>query len=384
MPTRHFTSVACWFLPLIFTACGDQAGYENTPPKAAKAATNRVQINPKAQLEIDSQSVKSRQLTADLAVQGRLQYSPDRYAKISSPLSGVVQNVHGKLGNPVKRDQPLLTIESPDIITTYAQLTEAESDRNLALRSRAMARDLFNVKALSKKDLDQAELDVKRTQAEYDRIRERLLMLKVPASELDLPPNRRQITGRFELKASLDGIIVEKNVSVGQLIDANEALFTVANLDTLQAVGDIYERDLRTVKVGMPVTVTVDYAPDVRFNGMIRYIEDVVDPTSRTVKIRCEVNNPNHRLKAEVFARIVVEIASQKSVIAVPVKAIIRLADKSFVFVHRSPEEFERREVILGAAFGEFIEVLDGLENGEQIAVKGTLLLEGALEKQVT
>ena len=365
-------------------ACSEQDGRDPAASHPADGPPSVVRIDPKAQLEIDSQAVQSRQLPAELSVQGRIQYSPDRYVRISSPLSGVVRAVHGKLGHPAKRDESLLTIESPDIIATYAQLTEAEADRNLAARSLSMARDLYEVKALSQKDMNHAEFEAKRSQAEYDRLRKRLLALMVPEEELDQPAGTRRITGRFEVKSSLDGIIVEKQVSVGQLIDPNEMVFTVANLDVVQAVGDIYERDLRIVKVGLPVTVTVESSPAEPFEGIIRYIGDVVDPNSRTVKIRCDVDNPTHQVKAEEFARITVKFTSPESVIAVPLKAVIRLADKAFVFVSRSNGEFERRNVVLGPSFGDFIEIREGLKSGDHIAVKGTLLLEGALEKQVT
>ncbi|HKR78155.1 MAG TPA: efflux RND transporter periplasmic adaptor subunit, partial [Nitrospira sp.] len=140
----------------------------------------------------------------------------------------------------------------------------------------------------------------------------------------------------------------------------------------------------RIVKVGLPVTVTVESSPAEPFEGIIRYIGDVVDPNSRTVKIRCDVDNPTHQVKAEEFARITVKFTSPESVIAVPLKAVIRLADKAFVFVSRSNGEFERRNVVLGPSFGDFIEIREGLKSGDHIAVKGTLLLEGALEKQVT
>jgi cobalt-zinc-cadmium efflux system membrane fusion protein len=343
-----------------------------------------VRINAKAQQEITSQTAESRPLSNELVVQGRIQYSPDRYVKISSPLNGVVREVHGKLGHAVKQDESLLTLESPDIITAYAQLTRAEADRDLARRSHAMAADLYQVKALPKKELEQAENDLKRTEAEYQRIRERLLVLKVPERELDQPPTQRKITGRFELKSSLDGIIVEKNVSVGQLIDQNEALYTVANLDVMEAIGDIYERDLRLVIPGLPVSIAVDSLPEDRFHGIVRHVGDVVDPTSRTIKIRCDVENPDHALKVDLFARIIVELAAHDAVLAIPRKAVIQLADKAFVFVRRAPEEFERREVTLGPASGDLIEIRQGLRQGEQIAVTGTLLLEGELEKQVT
>jgi membrane fusion protein, heavy metal efflux system len=377
----HCAATVVLIAPL---ACSEQAGHDPVASHPADGPSSVVRIDPKAQLEIDSEAVQSRRLPAELSVQGRIQYSPDRYVRISSPLGGVVRAVHGKLGHPAKRDESLLTIESPDIIATYAQLTEAEADRNLAARSLGMARDLYEVKALSQKDMNHAVFEAKRTQAEYDRLRKHLLALMVPQEELDQPAGMRQISGRFEVKSSLDGVIVEKQVSVGQLIDSTEMLYTVANLDVVQAVGDIYERDLRIVKVGLPVTVTVESSPAQPFEGIIRYIGDVVDSNSRTVKIRCDVNNQKHQVKAEEFARITVKFTSPESVIAVPVKAVIRLADKAFVFVRRSNGEFERRNVMLGPAFGDFIEVREGLKMGEHIAVKGTLLLEGALEKQIT
>ncbi|HEU4684934.1 MAG TPA: efflux RND transporter periplasmic adaptor subunit [Nitrospira sp.] len=343
-----------------------------------------IRVTEKALQEITSQPVVPRPLSRELVVQGRIQYAPDRYVNITSPLAGLVQAVHGKLGEPVKRDQPLLSIQSPDIIAAYAQLTEAESDRDLARRTHAMVRDLYRAKALPRKDVEQAENELRRTTAEYERVRERLIALRVPPEELDQPPATRHITGRFELRSPFDGLVVEKKVSVGQLIDSSEVLFTVANLDVLQAVGEIYERTLRLVTPGLPVVVTVEASPDERFGGVVSYVDDIVDPTSRTIKIRCEVQNAEHKLKVDMHARIHVEIPSEEAVIAVPRKAVIQLADKSFVFVRRSPEEYERREVVLGPASGDLIEIRHGVQDGEQIAVTGTLLLEGALERQVS
>jgi RND family efflux transporter MFP subunit len=221
-------------------------------------------------------------------------------------------------------------------------------------------------------------------EAEYQRSRKSLLALKVPASELDQPPAKRKITSRLDLKSTLDGVVVDKKVSVGQLVDANETLYTVANLDVLEAIGDIYERDLRHIRPGLLVSIVVDSLPDSKFSGVLRHVGDVVDPTSRTIKIRCDVNNQDHQLKVDVFARIMVELTDQEEVLSVPRKAVIQLADQSFVYVRRAPDEYERREVLLGTISGDFVEIRSGLKSGEQVAVTGTLLLEGARQKQLT
>jgi cobalt-zinc-cadmium efflux system membrane fusion protein len=375
------TLLACVFLSL-FSGCRGEA--DSQPPSDSGDRQSVVRISPKAQQQITIESALPRPLSNELAIQGRIQYSPDRYVVISSPMSGIVRAVHGKLGQSVTSEESLLTIESPDIITAYASLTTAEADLRLARRSYHMTTDLYRAKALPKKELEQAENDLNRTEAEYQRSRKKLLALKVPASELDQPEAKRKITSRFELKPSLDGVVVEKKVTVGQLVEANETLYTVANLDILEAIGDIYERDLRLVRPGLPVSIAVESLPDMIFHGVVRHVGDVVDPTSRTIKIRCDVSNPDHDLKVDVFARIMVELTDQDRVLTVPRKAVIQLADQSFVFVRRAPDEYERREVQLGMTSGEFVEIREGLKNGEEIAVTGTLLLEGALQKQVT
>ncbi|HJT19548.1 MAG TPA: efflux RND transporter periplasmic adaptor subunit [Nitrospira sp.] len=381
MNIRLMTFAGC--LWMLLAACHGQddqavhaAAHDDSPPI--------VRVSPKALQEIQIQAAEPRPLSRQLVVQGRIQYTPDRYANMTSPMGGLVQAVHGKLGEPVRKDQSLVTIQSPDIIAAYAQLTEAESDRDLARRTHAMILDLYRAKALSKKDLEQAENTLRRASAEYDRVRERLIALRVPPEELDQPPATRHITGRFDLRSPFDGVIVEKKVSVGQIVDSSEVLYTVANMDVLQAVGEIYERTLRLITPGLPVVVAVESSPDERFGGVVTYVGDVVDPTSRTIKIRCDIDNAQHKLKADMHARIQIEIPSADEVIAVPRKAVIRLADKSFVFVQRAPEEYERREVILGPASGDLVEIRHGLEKDEHIAVTGTLLLEGELEKHIS
>jgi len=333
--------------------------------------------------QIVVEAAQLRLIVGELSFPGKVQYSEDRFVKISSPLVGRVTEVHAKLGDKVTAGQALLTIESADIGAAYSDYVKAESDLQLATRNYELAKDLFETKALSKKDLVQAENDFYKTQAENRRARERLLALKVPAAELDKPRAEQRITSRFDLKAPLDGTVVERNVTVGLMVGADPAqmLYTIADLNVLQVVAEVYERDLSRVARGIPVSVAVEAYPGETFSGVIAYVGDVVDQTTRTIKVRCSVTNRGLRLKPEMFARVNLKVGSGASVLVLPKEAVMEVGGQEFVFVQAADGRYVRRTVVTGMASGDTIQIREGLQAGERVVVKGALLLKGEQEK---
>jgi cobalt-zinc-cadmium efflux system membrane fusion protein len=367
---------------LLVSGCGKADESGAVPPQTSAAPDpNVVHVSRDAQTELLVESIQHKPVTQEIIVQGRIHYGMDGFVKLSSPLSGLVKTVRGRLGEVVRANQPLLTIQSADIGTAYSDFAKAESDWQLAQRSFQLASDLYQVKAIPQKEVEQAENDFMKTQAEYQRARGRLRVLKISERELDKPPDQRKLTARFDVKAPLDGIIVEKSVTVGQLVEPAKVLYTIANPDLLQAVGEIYERDLRLIKPGMTASVRVESFPDIVFPATIAYIGDVVDPETRTIKIRCDVTNLEHKLKNDMFVRIHLDVSGQTLALALPQSALIRMGDKTFIFIQHNPEEYERREVVTGPVLGEQIEIQSGARSGERVVVKGGLLLQGALEK---
>ncbi len=329
------------------------------------------------------EAAQLKPIVGDLSFPGKVQYSEDRFVKISSPLVGRVTEVRAKLGDKVTAGQVLLTIESADIGAAYSDYVKAESDLQLTTRNYELAKDLFETKALSKKDLIQAENDFYKTQAENRRARERLLALKVPAAELDKPRAEQRITSRFDLKAPLDGTVVERSVTVGQLVGADPAqmLYTIADLNVLQVVAEVYERDLSRVAKGILVSVTVEAYPGETFSGAIAYVGDVVDLTTRTIKVRCSVTNRGLKLKPEMFARVNLKMGPGASVLVLPREAVIEVGGQAFVFVQAADGRFVRRPVVTGMASGDSIHIRQGVQAGERVVVKGALLLKGEQEK---
>ena len=173
----------------------------------------------------------------DLSLAGKMAYGEDRYSKISSPLQGRVVEVLAHLGDRVKAGAVLLVVDSPDIAQAYSEYVKEDSDLQYATRSAELAKDLYSNKALPLKDLKQAENELVKARAEFRRAKERLMSLRVPAEELNKPLDKQQISSRFELKSPLTGVVVERMVTPGQSVggDANQVLFTVADLDMLTA-----------------------------------------------------------------------------------------------------------------------------------------------------
>lgn len=314
-----------------------------------------------------------------LPLAGRITYGEDRFSKISSPLQGRVIEVRAKLGDHVKAGDVLLVIDSPDISAAYSEFVKEASELEYATRAYELAKDLYENKALPQKDLKQAENDRIKAQAEFRRSKERLLSLRVPAAELDKPLAEQKITSRFDMKSPLTGTVVERNITPGQSVNGDPAqvLFTVADLDKLQVVADLYERDLDLVKVGQVAAVTVEAYQGVSFPAVLSAIGDVVDPTTRTIKVRAMVDNETHKLKPEMFARLNIDVGDSNQFIAVPREAVLEVDGNEFVYVAQAGDQYVKRPVKTATASNDQVRILEGLAPGERVVTKGAVLIKG-------
>lgn len=315
----------------------------------------------------------------ELTLVGKVAYGEDRYSRISSPLQGRVLEVRAHLGERVQAGSVLLVLDSQEIAQAYSEYVKEDSDLQYATRARDLAKDLYENKALPLKDFKQAENELTKARAEFRRAKERLLSLRVPAQELEKPLDRQKITSRFEMKSPLTGIVVERNVTPGQSIggDSGQVVFTVADLDMLQVVADVYERDLALVKEGQFAKVSVEAYPDGSFPATVATIGDVVDPTSRTIKLRAWVNNKDHRLKPEMFARLHIQVGESTPLLMIPREAVLEVDGKQFVYVVEGADQYVKREVKVSTISPDQVRVLEGLTSGQRIVIKGAVLIKG-------
>ena len=374
---RH--QVAAVALVLFLGACSQKQEPPSSSPTATPADPVGTQQAVPSTGQIETAVVDFKPVQPELVLVGKIAYGEDRYSKISSPLQGRVVEVRAKLGDRVEGGATLLVIDSSDITAAYSEFVKEASELEYSTRAEELAKELFATKALALKDLKQAENDLIKARAEFRRAKERLLSLRIPAAELEKPLAQQRITSRFEMKSPLAGTVVERAVTPGQSVggDPAQVLFTVADLDRLQVVADVYERDLALVKVSQVGRINVEAYPGTDFASVVASIGDVVDPNTRTIKVRAWVDNRDQRLKPEMFARLRLDIGDATPFLAIPKEAVVEIDGKHFVYVVESPGRYVKREVVVSNVSGGQVRVLEGVTAGQRIVTKGAVLVKG-------
>ena len=363
---------------LLLCACSQKQDPEPSPPSASTGPVAAPTTAPSAS-QIETAVVDFKPVQPELVLVGKVAYGEDRYSKISSPLLGRVVEVRAKLGDRVEAGATLLVIDSSDITAAYSEIVKEASELEYSTRAQELAKELYATKALALKDLKQAENDLIKARAEFRRAKERLLSLRIPAAELEKPLAQQRITSRFEMKSPLTGTVVERAVTPGQSVggDVGQVLFTVADLDRLQVVADVYERDLALVKVSQVGRINVEAYPGTDFASVVASIGDVVDPNTRTIKVRAWVDNRDQRLKPEMFARLRLDIGDATPFLTIPKEAVVEIDGKHFVYVVDGADRYSKHEVTVSNVSSGQVRILEGLTSGQRIVIKGAVLVKG-------
>ncbi|MBX3300789.1 MAG: efflux RND transporter periplasmic adaptor subunit [Nitrospira sp.] len=372
----RFTALASSAILLLLSACGQS----EQPPKVGEATSMSAKRGASAvgSPRVETNIVELNASRQGLPLLGKIAYGEDKYSRISSPLQGRVVEVRARLGDRVKVGDVLLVVDSPDIAQAYSEYVKEDSELQYATRTYELAKDLYETRALALKDLKQTENELVKARAEFRRAKERLVSLRISPQELNKPLDQQQITSRFELKSPLSGIVVERTVTPGQSVtgDPDPVLFTVADLDVLQVVADVYERDLALVREGQSATVKVEAYPDLEFPATVTVVGDVVDPATRTIKVRARVNNESRKLKPEMFARLQLDVSGMAQFLTVPREAVLEVDGKQVVYVVDNENRYVKREVKIANISAAQTRVLDGLKEGERIVTKGAVLIK--------
>jgi cobalt-zinc-cadmium efflux system membrane fusion protein len=278
-----------------------------------------------------------------------------------------------KLGDRVKAGQPLLELSSPHVGQIQSDAQKALTDLSVAQKGIERLHKLQGIGAASEKEVAQAEGDFKKAKSDYARAEAQLKALGISASDPAV---------NVALRAQIPGVVVERNVLQGQEVrsDGAAALLTISSLDSVWVLGDAYEQDLGLVTDGAAVSVRVPAYPGETFPGRVKHIGEVVDSTSRTVKIRCVVDNPAHRLKAEMYAKIDVDTPRGAKLIAVPSKAVLNDGDKAMVVVASEGNVFRTRTVQVGPEVESNVRIISGLTAGEKIVTSGAIFMKQEID----
>ena len=306
-----------------------------------------------------------------LPVTGRITFDQNRVSHIGPRTEGRVTALHVDLGSRVRTGQVLATLESPEVGATRADLHEAESLVRIARENYERERRLEAQGIASRRELLEAEAELRREEASLLRAAERLQALGAGNGT----------GGQFAIAAPFGGDVVEKHATLGEVVNPSDQLFTVADLSRLWLELDIYERDLARIGSGQDVEVTTAAYPNRVFTGRIVYVGEIVDPNSRTVPARVELTNPDGALRPGMFATATISLGQGGApAMVVPVAAIQEIEGRQVVFVPGDePGEFRAVPVQVGSSSADGVIIVSGLQTGDSVVTSGAFLLRSEL-----
>ena len=376
---------------------------EETDDHANELPPGEVELTPEAQknaalaiVDVTSQAIPN---LVDMT--GTVTPDEARVAHVRPLARGVIEQVWVRLGARVTKGQPLATYDNIQLgeyvgeyLSARAMLRQAEADLDSKRKIAERGRALLTLEAIARQTLDLREAEVKTAeatvasmQATVSRVEEQLHRFGLTDADLGKlstveGKGLHRESSHAILRAPFDGVITRYDVAEGELVEPDRELFTVTDLSTVWVLADVYEKDLTKVRTGADATVRLDAYPDRTFTGRVAFIADSIDPESRTAKARVVVANPTAALKLDMFARISVPTADQRDALVIPLSAVQRIDNQPVVFVQTAANRFVRRNVELGTATGEVVEVRVGLKPGERIVSAGSFYLKTALLRE--
>lgn len=354
---------------LVLAGCSKPAPPE--PPATPKLEGNTVVFpgNSPQIAALVSAPVKPRRDTI-VAINGRLAWDEDRTVRVASPFAGRVASINVKLGDAVKAGQPLAVVVSAELGQAQADARRAGQDAAFTAKNLARVQELHGAGVAAAKELQAAQADFDRARAEQLRATERLKLYGA---------NRDAIDQQLVIRAPIAGVVVDRSLNPGQELrpdqPAQNGLLVISDPTRLWFVLDANERDVTLLKPGTEVVLRQASVGIEKFAGTVTYVADTVDPTTRTVRVRGRVDNPERVLKAEMFVVAKIHVPSTGGLV-VPTRAVYLHGDTNYVFVDQGAGHYERRSVKLGPAMNGDQVVLEGLLADESVVVDGNLLLE--------
>ncbi len=374
------TGVLC----LAMVSCS-KTKLEEPPEPEKKPAAGLVTMEPAAQQHVGMRisPAKMTQLNEYLQVTGTVQPVDSRVSQVRSLARGRLLEVRAKVGDRVRAGQELARIDNLEAGELTAQLSSARAElQRYRVLVAAQSKQVDRNQKLS--DIGAAPLkDYEQSRAEYQALEESQRSQEAAIAGLSARLRRfgksasdPAISVETAITAPFDGIITKAVIAPGEVVETSTELLTVADISRVWVQAEVYEKDLGRLQVGQSAIIHVDTYPDERFAGKVTYISDALDPQTRTAKVRCEVANDRFRLKLDMFATVQLPTTFSRQAVAVPVGAIQQLDTKTVVFVQRSGNQFEAREIKPGKNVSGMVEVLAGLREGDPVVTVGAFHLK--------
>ncbi|WP_337965835.1 efflux RND transporter periplasmic adaptor subunit [uncultured Flavobacterium sp.] len=358
---KHKLIIAIAIVSLSIASCKKEV--EN-PDTNASFALSDAMLKTTRMSEAQNQPVKNQ-----LSFYGKITADNNKAIDVYPLVGGSVIKVNVELGDYVNKGQVLATIRSTDIADFEKQAIDAKSDLLVAKNSLKVAQELFDGKLNSESDVLQAKSEVNKAQSQLNKIQETYKIYNIKAGSI------------YEVTAPISGFIIQKSINQDMLLrnDRSENIFDIAEISEVWAMANINEMDINKVKLGIDADVTTLSYPDKVFKGKVDKIFNVIDPETKAMQARIKLQNPGYMLKPDMNASIKLSFNEDKSMIAIPSKAIVFDKSKNFVMVFKDRHNIETRQVEVYRVVGDTTYISSGLKENEKVITNNQLFIYRAL-----
>jgi Cu(I)/Ag(I) efflux system membrane fusion protein len=329
------------------------------------AILNGVSLSPtqRVMANITTATVERKTLKKEVSAIGVVDFAEPNHLHISMRFSGRLDKLYLTFtGQSVREGDPVAEVYSPEAIS-------AQQEYLLALESQEQLRDAPEDVAASAADL-------------HNQALQKLLRWGFTEQQVNKLEETREIARTVTMFSPVRGTVVKKNVDPQQYVSMGEDIYDVADLSTVWIYLDMYEKDIRFVKVGQTVRTTTEAYPNETFVGLVVFIDPVLNADTRTVRVRAEFANPGGKLKPNMYVKASIAVPSINTLV-VPASSIMSTGKRSVVWIEVQPNTFEPRNVLVGASTETYAEIVNGLDEGERVAETGGFLIdsESALQR---
>ena len=366
------------------TTPGAMPAMPGMPAKAAAPPGDEpveVSLTPEAveRAGIKTTIVGTQTRASAITVPGTVTTNAYRDTKVNSLVGGVVREVSVDLGASVTRGQPLAVVFSAELAEAQMKYRSVQAMFEADHQKLVRTEKLVALGAASRQELEEVTAAHAGHSTEVASARQRLLLLGLSAEQVAGLTDASHVVSDVVVRAPGDGVVIARSVNPGQVVGAAQELFVVTDLRTVWVIGDLYEKDFASIKVGSPATIAIPSRPGAILNGRVAYIDPRVDPATRTAKVRVEVPNRGMELRLGMYVTLDFRTGAGVQSIVVPREAVQAVGDRNVVYVPVEGDDgrFAERPVKLGAVMGDSVQVLEGVKTGDRIVTTGSFFLRG-------
>jgi cobalt-zinc-cadmium efflux system membrane fusion protein len=366
-----------WLQP----ACRNAQPSEYKPAEEAKnTQPGLFTVAPDQLAHLKTTPVRTASWPEAVHTTGTVDWDADHTTQAITQVNGPISEILVDLGTPVKQDQPLLYVSSPDVANAVSVYRKARNREAYNKRIVDRMKELLDRGAIALKDYQSSEADYNDATTDVQNSLQALRIFGITSQDIDAAEKQGSpVNTGLAVRSPITGVIVQKLVSPGQVIQAGQTVcFAISDVSTVWVQGHIFDRDLPSVKSGDPVDET-NPSFHRAFRGSVSYIGSFVDPNTRTTPVRIVTQNPGGLLKKDMFVDAVVHTGMRSRMLVVPVASVLR-DDKNepIVYVESEPGKFAQRSVVIAGQQDGLVAIAGGLKEGETVVSDGSLFLQFA------